>query len=333
MKKLLWFFVGVLFFSSLSLAAEEDYSLKYREQHGPVRYRTEMTFQFSFHLPKEARMRPIEGRMVFRYDSTELWTTAGESAVRCYSTVDKIEVESEFFNQKQVTEEDNLPPDQAVEIILSPQGEVIDIVLPAVLMEADETAKADETGTAQNMPDPASQEQMLVITKMIYNLFYHYLPKYPVKKGENWEITHVLPRLSQESENPKLLSVTYELSKVQKSRGKRYATLVTSGQTVFDTVIDPKAFTNKNLDDPDAEAEQEEGSEDEQEAQLLSTLNKIAVIFPMEWKGKIIFGIDDGLLKERELVLKGDGRIEFISHLEKIPMRMTFEAKIKMKQL
>jgi len=39
------------------------------------------------------------------------------------------------------------------------------------------------------------------------------------------------------------------------------------------------------------------------------------------------------LLKERELELKGDGRIEMMSYVERIPMRLTVEARMKMKQL
>ncbi|HPT87434.1 MAG TPA: hypothetical protein PL004_06235 [Bacillota bacterium] len=334
MKKLRWLLVIVVLFSGLALAAEENYTLEYREQQEPIRYRTEMKFHFVFHWPKEFNMRPMEMGMAFRYDSTERWTMDGESAIRCSSIIDMVEVETEFLNQKISKKEDNLSSDSAIEVVMTPWGEVMDVVLPAFSTKDDE---AEETEVV--LPSFVSPEQILAINKTFYELIYHYLPDHSVKKGERWEITYVFPKLSESGES-KFLPVTYELSKVQKSRGKRYATLLSSGQTVFDTIIDISAFAKKHTSDlngedlkEELEEELEAAGEDEKEAKELSALNKIVMTFPMQWKGKIVFGIDDGLLKERELILKGDGRIEAMSYLEKIPMRVTFETQLKIKRL
>lgn len=329
MKKLWWLLALVVLFSGLALAAEEEYTLTYREQPDPVRYRTEMDVKIVFHWPKEINLRPIEMRMVFRFDSTERWTPEGESMLRCSSTMNKVEVEAEFNDEKNSSEEDNLPSDKAIEIIMSPRGEVMEVLLPTPSEDEEE----DETEEAASRFSP---EQILLMNKIFYNLVYHYLPDHAVKRGDQWEVTYVFPKLSASGEE-KLLPVTYELSKIRKSRGKRYATLVTSGQTVFDTVIDRYTFANTNEGETDEEADMEEAgemlSEEEKEANLLSTLNEIAIIIPLQWKGKIVFGVDDCLLKERELELKGDGRIEMMSYVERIPMRLTVEARMKMKQL
>lgn len=372
MKKFLLIVLGLIFTVSIGFAQQLPTELKYAPNDKEFNYLTDINLELAVKLPKELLNRKftLKGGIKLRYNSLEVIKNNDQEQVIVDFSIKEISFKSRFISKKfkQTFDSDGR---SIVQLVLSPSGEVLDVILKKddtgaetedidltdlleeLELEEDQDA-AEETDTdelteaeleiAQEQIEQLQKnyEQTLIdFLKFYFGLRHHILPEQPVMIGDSWTINHLLKtdlKLLDEGEGI-VFPVSYQLVRFKKSGKNNLAYFKTTADVLFAKTIDLQELRAQMLakqqeqidDDSNVEPEDEDES-DYDSNDFFGLGNKIDYKLPFHLNGETVFDLTNGCLYSRKIEIKGVGQVTASKFDLPIQTEISYKIKIKTKR-
>lgn len=273
LKKLILIVLGLIFTIGIGFAQSLPTELKYAPSNKEFKYSTDIKIELAVKPPKEFldRNLSLKADIDLRYDSLEVIKNNDQEQMIIDLSISKISFKSQFLGKKykQVI---NSNERSAIQLILAPSGEVLDVILKKADVEEvveinqleelksdsqdsaeegnQETSVTDDEGMTEAEIELAKArleefqknfEQTLVdFLKFYFGLKYHILPEKSVKIGDSWTNNHLLKtklKLLDDGEGI-VFPISHQLVRFKKSGKNNLAYFKTTADVLFEKTID-----------------------------------------------------------------------------------------------